>query len=187
VRTVAAEDVARRARRAHTLVVLDDDPTGTQTVSGVPIVTTADAGDLQWAVDQQGNGFFVLTNTRSVGEAEAAARNVRVLAALPTDAPISLVSRSDSTLRGHYPLETDVVAAELAARRGRPVDGVVIVPAYVDAGRVTIDSVHFAQTADGLVPVGETNSPPTGRSATRRAISASGSKRRLAAAYAPPT
>jgi uncharacterized protein YgbK (DUF1537 family) len=155
VRVIAAKDVADRARRACTLVVLDDDPTGTQTVSDVPVVTTADADDLRWAIDQPGNGFFVLTNTRSVGEAEAAKRTMRVLASMPRDAPISIVSRGDSTLRGHYPLETDVLATELA-RRGRPVDGVVVVPAYVDAGRVTIDSVHFAQTANGLVPVAET-------------------------------
>jgi uncharacterized protein YgbK (DUF1537 family) len=155
VRRIAAEDVADRARNAYTLVVLDDDPTGTQTVSDVPVVTTTDADDLRWAMNQPGNGFFVLTNTRSVCAAEAAERNVRVLASLPQDERVSIVSRGDSTLRGHYPLETDVLAMQLA-QRGRPVDGVVIVPAYVDAGRVTIDSVHFARTADGLVPVGET-------------------------------
>jgi uncharacterized protein YgbK (DUF1537 family) len=156
VRAVSAEDVAARARRAPTLVVLDDDPTGTQTVADVPIVTTTDAEDLDWATEQAGAGFFVLTNTRSLDETEAAARTVRALAALPANAPVSVVSRGDSTLRGHFPLETDVLASELASRFGRRVDGMVLVPAYIDAGRVTIDSVHYARGADGLVPVGET-------------------------------
>jgi uncharacterized protein YgbK (DUF1537 family) len=65
-----------------------------------------------------------------------------------------IASRSDSTLRGYFPLETNVLAEELAAR-GTVVDGVVVCPAYVEPGRVTVDSVHWARIGDGMIPVSQ--------------------------------
>ena len=65
-----------------------------------------------------------------------------------------LASRSDSTLRGYFPLETDVLSRELAAR-GTAVDGVVICPAYVEPGRLTIDSLHWTRTPEGMIPVAQ--------------------------------
>ena len=62
-----------------------------------------------------------------------------------------IASRSDSTLRGYYPLETDVLTEELAAR-GTSVDGVLICPAYIEPGRVTVDSLHWSRTSDGMIP-----------------------------------
>ncbi|WP_443206652.1 four-carbon acid sugar kinase family protein [Saccharopolyspora sp. 5N708] len=142
------------------LVILDDDPTGTQTVADVPVLTSWSTEDLRWGLRQPGRAFFVLINTRSLAAEDAAARNREVVDALTAAARAEgvdfvLASRSDSTLRGHFPLETDVLADELD-RHGRPVDGVVIVPAFPDAGRITIDSVHWTRTADGMVPAGET-------------------------------
>jgi uncharacterized protein YgbK (DUF1537 family) len=71
---------------------------------------------------------------------------------LEGDVPYVIASRSDSTLRGYFPLETDVISAELA-KRGTSVDGVVICPAYIEPGRVTVDSVHWMRTNDGMIPV----------------------------------
>ncbi len=149
-------DLVRAGRR---LVFLDDDPTGTQTTVDLPVLTSWSVADLSWALEQPTAGFFVLTNTRSLSAADAAARNREVMAALheaATAAGVSyaVASRSDSTLRGYFPLETDVVAAELAAR-GQPVDGVLIIPAYIEPGRFTIDSVHWTRTADGMIPVAD--------------------------------
>ena len=63
----------------------------------------------------------------------------------------------DSTLRGHFPLKTDTIAACLAEHSGRTVDAVVIVPAFGEAGRITVGDVHYAGTAaDGFMPVGDT-------------------------------
>src|SRR5207344_367767 len=103
----------------------------------------------------------VLTNTRSLDEPAAAgltALAARGLLAVAQrrGARIQLVSRSDSTLRGHVLAE---VAAVRAARRempGRGVDGVLLVPAFLEAGRVTAGDIHWARTAAGLVPVGQT-------------------------------
>ncbi|MFS8909174.1 four-carbon acid sugar kinase family protein, partial [Synechococcus sp. OH2] len=61
------------------------------------------------------------------------------------------VSRSDSTLRGHYPLETDVMAAELG-----PFDAHFLVPAFFEGGRITRDSVHYLRVEGRWVPVHET-------------------------------
>lgn len=158
-RVGVAEVAARVAASGRTLVVLDDDPTGTQSVAGIPILTEWTVTDLRWAFAQPVPAFFVLTNTRSLTEDQAGVRNRNVISALVEAARLEnerfvIASRSDSTLRGHYPFETDVIADELRNAGGPTVDGVVIAPAYLDAGRFTINGVHWLQASDGLLPVG---------------------------------
>ena len=150
---------AEQLRAGRRLVILDDDPTGTQTSVDLPVLTRWSVADLGWALAQPTAGFFVLTNTRSLSPADAAARNREVVAALheaatQTGIRYAIASRSDSTLRGYFPLETDVIAEELAAR-GIAVDGVLIIPAYIEPGRLTLDSVHWTRTSDGMIPVAE--------------------------------
>jgi uncharacterized protein YgbK (DUF1537 family) len=149
-------DQVRQGRR---VVFLDDDPTGTQTIADLPVLTSWSVADLRWALQQQTTGFFVLTNTRSLSETDTAELNREVVDALDQAATAEQVSyviasRSDSTLRGYFPLETNVLAEELAAR-GTVVDGVVVCPAYVEPGRVTVDSVHWARIGDGMIPVSQ--------------------------------
>ena len=92
-----------------------------------------------------------------MGEAEAVALNTRVGRTLfelsrTLDAPIDVVSRSDSTLRGHVIAE---VAALDAARRevlGRGYDGILLIPAYLEAGRFTEGDVHWARVAGEGLP-----------------------------------
>ncbi|HEY0373785.1 MAG TPA: four-carbon acid sugar kinase family protein [Amnibacterium sp.] len=159
VRAVPVEAVRELLADARRLVVLDDDPTGTQTVADVPVLTAWTREDLRWALEQGGPGFFVLTNTRSLSPADAAARNREVAEAALAAADalgvgITFASRSDSTLRGHFPLETDVLA-EVVQDHGHPVDAVLLVPAYVDAGRVTVDGVHWVVDGGAWTPVGD--------------------------------
>jgi len=160
-REVAVAEVARAVGQSgRRLVVLDDDPTGTQTVAGLPVLTGWTQDSLRWALRQPSAGFFVLTNSRSLAPAAMAALNREVVAALAAAARAEgagfvIASRSDSTLRGHYPQETDVIAAALAEQVGSPPDGVVLVPAYLDAGRVTVDSAHWMRGPDGFIPVGD--------------------------------
>ena len=148
------------------LVVLDDDPTGTQSVSNLPVLTHWQEDDFRWAFTYQlgarpASAVYVLTNSRSLDPADAAARNREVVtnalaAAAATGTHLGFVSRSDSTLRGHYPLEPDVIADTLMQVLGRRTDGVVIVPAFPDAGRVTVGGVHY-MLGDGLLtPVSDT-------------------------------
>jgi len=152
----------RRANEAASrhLVVLDDDPTGSQAVHDVPVLTTWSDDDLRWAFRQPGSTVFILTNTRSLGSSETrdllvdlAGRIDAIATELGTEAV--LISRSDSTLRGHFPLETDVLM-QAARSHGHAYDALLLVPAYLDAGRVTVEDVHYARTADAYVPVGRT-------------------------------
>ena len=164
VSAVAVADSVAAADRV--LVVLDDDPTGTQSVSDVPVLTRWEEDDFRWAFShlvgtQRAPAVYVLTNTRSLEPVEAADRNREVVtnalaAAGKTGTTLGFVSRSDSTLRGHYPLEPDVIAATLKESAGQATDGVVIVPAFPDAGRVTIGGVHYMRNAGTLTPVAET-------------------------------
>lgn len=175
-RLVADSVAASSEASPRVLVVLDDDPTGTQSVANLPVLTRWDVADFAWAFAYEVNGqrqraVYVLTNTRSLDPAEAAARNEEVVrnalaAAASTTGTaggalrLSFVSRSDSTLRGHYPLEPDVIAATVTAVNGEMTDGVVIVPAFPDAGRVTIGGVHYMRgtgdDAGTLTPVAQT-------------------------------
>ncbi|GAA2126403.1 four-carbon acid sugar kinase family protein [Arthrobacter humicola] len=171
-RLVADSVAASSEASPRVLVVLDDDPTGTQSVANLPVLTRWDVADFAWAFGYEVNGqrqraVYVLTNTRSLDPAEAASRNEEIvrnaLAAAASADPalrLSFVSRSDSTLRGHYPLEPDVIAATVTAVNGETTDGVVIVPAFPDAGRVTIGGVHFmrgtGEDSGQLTPVAET-------------------------------
>lgn len=158
-RRIDAEALAAHVAAGKRVVVLDDDPTGTQTIADLPVLTRWSVSDLRWALQQPTTGFFVLTNSRSLGESDATVRNQQIARAL-ADAALAegvhcvLASRGDSTLRGHFPLETDVLVAELAAQ-GTPTDGVVIVPAYIEPGRITVDSVHWMQSPEGMIPVGQ--------------------------------
>lgn len=159
---VDAAEVADRVRESGvTLIVLDDDPTGTQSVADLPVLTRWEQDDLVWALEQGRDAVYVLTNTRSLDAESAAARNREIVTAALAAAErlerrIAFVSRGDSTLRGHYPLETDVIAATLEELGGPVPDGVLIVPAFPDAGRVTIGGIHYYRQNGELVPVAET-------------------------------
>jgi uncharacterized protein YgbK (DUF1537 family) len=160
-REVAASEVASSvAASGRTLVVLDDDPTGTQSVADLPVLTRWTVADFEWAFAQGAPAVYVLTNTRSLDPGEAEQRNrevVRNALAAAGDVPLGFVSRSDSTLRGHFPLEPEVIADELVRAAGVRTDAVVIVPAFPDAGRVTIGGTHYMRDgAGGLTPVADT-------------------------------
>jgi len=143
------------------IIVLDDDPTGSQTVHSCLLLTRWDTQTLREALLDDSPLLFVLTNTRGMDARRAAERTRTVchnlklaLAELQrTGAEFNpiLVSRSDSTLRGHYPVETDVIAEELG-----PFDAHFLVPAFFEGGRVTRDSTHYLMVDGKAVPVHET-------------------------------
>jgi uncharacterized protein YgbK (DUF1537 family) len=139
----ARERIRAAGRR---VAVLDDDPTGSQTVHGVTVITALD----DFALDDT---TFLLTNTRSLDEADAVALTYDVARrVLELDPAAELVSRSDSTLRGHVVAEVDAVDRARRDVLGSGYDGVLLVPAYFEAGRSTSGDVHWA----GDVPVGDT-------------------------------
>lgn len=138
------------------IIVLDDDPTGAQTVHSCLLLTRWDVSTLREGLTDAAPLFFVLTNTRGMDAAAAATvtreacRNLKQALAGVDVAPI-LVSRSDSTLRGHYPVETDVMADEMG-----PFDAHFLVPAFFEGGRFTRASVHYLRSEGREIPVHET-------------------------------
>ena len=159
---ISPEDVrSARARGARPLIVLDDDPTGTQSVADLPVLNAWATDDLEWALGTGAAAVYVMTNSRSLDPEAAARCNVEVVSAALEAArrlgiEVDIVSRGDSTLRGHFPLESDTIRATMA-EHGIAIDGVVVVPAFGDAGRITVNSVHYAgSAAAGYLPVGET-------------------------------
>ncbi len=145
-----------RASRAKT-VVLDDDPTGSQTMHGVDILADWSVPALAAAFADPRPCFYVLTNTRSLPAPQAAAR-VRAIASnlsaagAATGADFTVVSRSDSTLRGHFAAEMEALERGL----DRPIDGKVVIPAFFEGGRYTIANVHYVAEGDQLVPAANT-------------------------------
>lgn len=143
------------------IIVLDDDPTGSQTVHSCQLLTRWDAVSLQAALLDDSPLFFVLTNTRGMDAARAAAvtrevcQNLKLaLADLAAGGRVFnpiFVSRSDSTLRGHYPVETDVMAEELGS-----FDAHFLTPAFFEGGRITRDSIHYLMVNGVPTPVHET-------------------------------
>lgn len=141
------------------IIVLDDDPTGSQTVHGCLLLTRWDVPTLLEGLRDSAPLFFILTNTRGMSAPAAAALTREVCRTLrsaldawaaETAQPpsILLVSRSDSTLRGHYPVETEVMAEELG-----PFAAHFLVPAFIEAGRITVDSTHWVVQDGQRVPV----------------------------------
>jgi uncharacterized protein YgbK (DUF1537 family) len=136
------------------LVILDDDPTGTQTVRGITVITRWDLPTLKDAFATEQNGFFILTNSRALAEADSIALHQEILANLKEAAagiPITILSRSDSTLRGHFPAETDAIDQVCG-----PYDLAVISPFFEAGGRLTIGDTHYVAEDDTLVPAHET-------------------------------
>ena len=136
------------------LVVLDDDPTGTQTVHDVPVLTewTVESLAREFAADS--TCFYILTNSRALGPAQAASLNREIshnLKAAAGNNAFIICSRSDSTLRGHFPLETDVLNEELG-----PHDATFLIPFFDAGGRLTIDDVHYVREGEKLIPAAET-------------------------------
>lgn len=143
------------------LVVLDDDPTGIQTVHDVAVYTDWEEETLRRALEEEGRMFFVLTNSRSFFQAETVrvhreiARNLSA-AARTTGRSFLLLSRGDSTLRGHYPLETQTLREELERQGPVRYDGEILMPYFQEGGRITVGDVHYVRMGGRLVPAGET-------------------------------
>ena len=144
------------AASGRKLVVLDDDPTGVQTVHDTAVLSRWQPDQLAAELREPAPAFFLLTNSRSLSEPDAAALNREIVRNLKsasdqTGVGFAVASRSDSTLRGHFPAETDVISAELGGA-----DGVLICPAFFEGGRITVDDVHYLRDGDRYIPVAET-------------------------------
>ena len=156
-----APDLEARVKEAvagpgRKVVALDDDPTGVQTVHDVAVLARWDKAVLAAELQRPEPFFSCSPNSRSLPEARARDLNFEIAgnllaASRETGIPFVVASRSDSTLRGHYPAETDALAERIGG-----VDGVIICPAFFEGGRVTAGDIHFVREGDRLIPAAET-------------------------------
>lgn len=145
----------------YKIVVLDDDPTGIQTVHGIYVYTDWSEESIRAGFTDGNPMFFLLTNSRgfTVEETRQVHRQIGERVAKvskETQIPFILVSRGDSTLRGHYPLETETLREALEESGSVFVDGEILCPFFPEGGRYTIGDVHYVVEDARLVPAGET-------------------------------
>lgn len=143
------------------IIVLDDDPTGVQTVHHIPVFTDWSLESIRNGFLEKSSMFFILTNSRSFTEEdtikvhkEIAGNILRVSEERKID--YILISRGDSTLRGHYPLETEVLKETIESSSNKKFDGEIILPFFKEGGRYTINNIHYVENGDFLIPAGET-------------------------------
>ena len=143
------------------LVVLDDDPTGVQTVHDISVYTDWDKESIRQGFEEQSRLFYILTNSRGL-TAEQTAEVHRNIAGVVDEAAKEcgkeyiFISRSDSTLRGHYPLETEILRECYETYHGRSVDGEILCPFFKEGGRFTVENIHYVKYGNMLVPANET-------------------------------
>ncbi len=142
--------------KPKTIIVLDDDPTGTQTVYNIPVIT-------EWTIEMlekeilKSPVFFVLTNSRSL-QVDAANALGKLLGARLYEIAkkhkkeLLIISRGDSTLRGHYPNEVDALTEGLKLEKAKH----LIAPAFFEGGRYTFNDVHYVKEGEDFIPAAET-------------------------------
>lgn len=133
-------------------IVLDDDPTGTQSATAVTVLLESSADILTDSL-QNSDSVYVQTNSRSIGQSEAVAlvgqvRRDALEAATRLHDDVRFVLRGDSTLRGHVFAESEVFASDESI--------IVFVPAFPDGGRTTIDGMHLVLIDGQQIPADQT-------------------------------
>lgn len=132
-------------------IVLDDDPTGTQSASDVTVLFDATADTITDAL-RTAQSVYIQTNSRAIDE--GAARNL--VAAIHRDGieaghrlgtDIRFVLRGDSTLRGHVFAETEEFLT--------PESIILFVPSFPDGGRTTLEGTHYVNVGGKNVPAHE--------------------------------
>ena len=142
------------------MVVFDDDPTGIQTVHSCLLVTDWSDDNIRMAMHDDVHFFYILTNTRAL-TAEAARKTLT--SALEAVIRVNqefgyrliCVSRSDSCLRGHFPLEPDVMREVLMKHGYKVWPRIPFAPAFIESERFTIDGTHYMRDGERLIPVSE--------------------------------
>lgn len=143
------------------IVVLDDDPTGVQTVHDISVYTDWSKDSIRQGFSEENNLFYILTNSRGFTTEQTTKAHNEIADVVSEVAKESgkkyiFISRSDSTLRGHYPLETELLKGKYETYTGTTIDGEILCPFFKEGGRFTIENVHYVKYGDELVPANET-------------------------------
>lgn len=143
------------------IVVLDDDPTGVQTVHDISVYTNWEKDSIRQGFEETNHLFYILTNSRGftieqTTKAHNAIAKVVDEVAKEMGKEYIFISRSDSTLRGHYPLETSLLKENYEKNTGKTIDGEILCPFFKEGGRFTIDDIHYVKYGEELIPANET-------------------------------
>lgn len=141
----------------HKIIVLDDDPTGIQKIHGIHVYTDWDEASILDGFQLDEQMFFILTNSRAFSREKTKEVHKVITKRVEEISeklgkPYLIISRGDSTLRGHYPLETEVIQHTMKQRA----DGEIIAPFFREGGRYTVDNIHYVEVDGELIPAAET-------------------------------
>lgn len=140
----------------YKVIVLDDDPTGTQTVKDLNVYTSWEEEYVRDGFESDNNMFYIMTNSRAFSEEETTRVHRKITAVIDKvsrelDRPYMIISRGDSTLRGHSYLEPKVLDEESEGG----FDAVFYIPSFFEGGRYTHEGIHYLSEADDFIPVSE--------------------------------
>jgi len=143
------------------IIVLDDDPTGVQTVHGVDVYTDWTIESIKNGFDDEKSMFFILTNSRSFSTDETIRVHKEICERImevskQVDKDFIIIIRGDSTLRGHYPLDTLSIANTMHSVQGKMPDAEILVPFFLEGGRYTIDDIQYVKEEDVLIEAADT-------------------------------
>lgn len=149
------------AGNGRIIVVLDDDPTGIQTVHDVFVYTRWDEETVRSAFQSGEKMFFLLTNSRGLTAEESRLQHEEIAANIAavagtTGKDFIVISRGDSTLRGHWPMETETLRTVLEEKTQKQFDGEILIPFFPEGGRYTWHNIHYVRQGDRLIPAGQT-------------------------------
>ncbi|MFC3809521.1 four-carbon acid sugar kinase family protein [Lacihabitans lacunae] len=141
-------------KEVKTIIVLDDDPTGTQTVHGVPVITNWEKTTIETEYENKTPLFYILTNSRALVTAEAEKMAFQIGSTIKEiGKPTFVISRGDSTLRGHFPEEVTALATGLGWENDYLI---VLAPAFFEGNRFTKDDIHYVKEGEEWIPAAET-------------------------------
>ena len=137
------------------LIIIDDDPTGSQTVHDCLLLLNWDYETLFKGLQSKSNLLFILANTRALSEENAKSRLEEICLSLTyvldrlnlNIEDYIVISRGDSTLRGHNFLEPNIINKLLG-----PFDATFHIPAFIEGNRITMNGKHFVNN----IPVNKT-------------------------------
>lgn len=138
------------------IAVLDDDPTGCQTIHDIPVFTEWSVQSIDSIFREGLRTFYMLTNSRSM-QPETANEvgydlGLRLReASKKYNRKLIVLSRSDSTLRGHYPNEVNALANGL----GKPDAKHILIPAFFEGGRYTLNDIHYLENNGEWIPAAQ--------------------------------
>ena len=157
-RTILQQEIQKDR---HQIIVLDDDPTGVQTVHDVSVYTGWDIDSIREGFREQKKLFFILTNSRSFTEEQTIRAHQEIIRNIEQvsqeeKVPFLLISRGDSTLRGHFPLETQILQEGMERIGQIRIDGEILCPFFQEGGRFTFQNIHYVKYGEELVPAAQT-------------------------------